>query len=177
VLKLVFSLLLMLFLVQNPTKAKPLNPKKHPIYVQIVNNSKNIDRKYAFKLSNIIHKVSIKYNLPKHIYAAILMQESGYSLDALNIIEAYVDGQKKNVITDFSIAQIHVSNIDRFGFDVHLLMHDLEYAVEAGAIVLASFKRYSKTDPDWWVRYNCGTRGTTQRMTCKIYKNLVRRYL
>ena len=38
-------------------------------------------------------------------------------------------------------------------------------------------KKYEARDNNWYLRYNCGTRGTTKRDTCQIYKTLVERYL
>lgn len=150
---------------------------KHPIYDQILRNKPSINKVYAMKLSNIIYKVSIKYGVPKHIYCAILMQESGYTLDAINKIDAYVDGEIRLVSTDFSIAQIHIRTAFRYNFSINRLLTDLNYAINAGAIVLSGMKRYSNLNKDWWTRYNCGTKGTTKRTTCQIYKRLVGRYL
>jgi len=57
---------------------------KNPIYCQILKNKKNINKKYALELSNIIYKVSKQYNFPAKIYTAILMQESTYNIKAQN---------------------------------------------------------------------------------------------
>lgn len=60
-----------------------LDLNKHPIYAQILKNRPRIDKKYAFKLSNIIYKYSVIYKIPKKIFTAILMQESAYKLEAM----------------------------------------------------------------------------------------------
>lgn len=82
------------------------------------------------------------------------------------------------VYSDFGISQIHYKTIARYNFDAHLLLTDLEYSVEAGAIVLKNFMKAfaNKGDPDWWTRYNCGYRTTTKRSTCQKYKRDVTRW-
>ena len=183
--------------------------KKHSIYCQIKKNKPSLSNKYAMRLSNVIYKMHRKYKIPKHIYTAILMQESGYNLKAknchkglgwaskrvdeeiqyclnhnnaqfdadfcLNNIETH---EEMEVCTDFGISQIYYKTARKYGFKIHKLNKDLAYSVEAGAKVLQGFmKRYKKRDKDWWVRYNCGSRGTTKRDTCQIYKKLVERYM
>lgn len=93
----------------------------------------------------------------------------------LNKINPY---REKKICTDFGIGQIYYKTAKRFGIDINKLNKDLEYSVEAGAIVLKNFmEKFEAKDNDWWVRYNCGTKGTTQRDTCRIYKKLVERYM
>ena len=150
----------------------------HPIYEQILRNRPNINKSYAMKLSNIIHSASIKYSIPKNIYTAILMQESRYSLGAIRKVKGYYKGEIVEVHTDFGISQIYWRNVQKLGLDIDKLTGDLVYSVETGAKILAGFKkRYSKNDKNWWTRYNCGTRGTTKRDTCRRYKKKVERFL
>jgi hypothetical protein len=188
--------------------------KKHPIYAQIIKNSPKINKRYAMRLSNIIHQMHKKYHIPSRVFTAILKQESNYSLKAKgchkgiqqpskkyietandvcqvgdsNVPESNIKGCLKSfpqmnsievkVCTDFGISQIYFKTAKRFGFDLNLLTTDLGYSVEAGAKVLHDFmERYEAKDNDWWVRYNCGSRGTTKRDTCQIYKKLVERYM
>lgn len=137
------------------------------------------------KLSNVIYKKAKKHNVPADIYTAILMQESSYRLDAKNIqcgidIEKYKNAikEKSCVIADVGISQIHYRTAIGFEFDLERLMEDLDYSVEAGAKVLADFKRrFAKREENWWVRYNCGTAKSSKRSTCLIYQKLVERYL
>ena len=115
------------------------------------------------------------------------MQESSYLLNAKNkqcgipvtdkdkhfldkdIIHIFDEGC---IIADIGISQIHYKTAKAFKFQMIRLMLDLEYSVEAGAIVLADFmKRYSKREEDWWTRYNASSRSKRN-----IYKNLVSRY-
>lgn len=145
---------------------------------QIVKNSPNIDKKYAMKLSNIIYKMHRKYHIPSRIFTAILRQESGYSLRARGKQCILFEGNKVCGPSDFGISQIHINNVIKLRLDFDKLTNDLEYSVEAGAKILAGFmKRYEARDNNWWVRYNCGTRSSTKRDTCQIYKKLVERYL
>lgn len=155
--------------------------KEHPVFCQIVKNKPKIDKQYAMKLSNLIHKMHLKYKIPSKIFTAILMQESGYSLKAKGkSCGIDKDNKEKCVYSDFGISQIHYKTVDLWDFDLNKLTIDLEYSVEAGAIILADFmKRYKSKDNDgeWFTRYNCGERGGTKRDTCQIYKKLVERYL
>lgn len=185
--------------------------KKHSIYCQIKKNAPHLNNEYSMKLSNIIYKMHKKYNIPKKIFTAILMQESGYSLKAKGCHKGlYLDNEfldkeiqkclnptteiglkkpnscleninpykEKKVCTDFGISQIYYKTAEKFNFDIKKLNEDLKYSVEAGAIVLHNFmKKFRKKDPDWFTRYNCGTKSTTKRDTCQIYKRLVERYM
>jgi len=187
--------------------------EKHPIFNQIVKNSPKINKRYAMKLSNIIHKASTKFKIPAKIYTAILKQESNYSLKAKGchtgmreftakekitmdekcelldktlktthsvynkMCTDRLDMVKSKVCTDFGISQIFHKTAERYNFNIEELTRDLRVSVYAGAEVLSGFKRYSKKDKNWWVRYNCGSRGSTKRDTCVIYKMLVERFL
>ena len=152
--------------------------EKHPIYCQITENMPGIDKTYAMRLSDIIYKMHRKYHIPTRVFTAILRQESGYSLEAkgkhcgLN-----KKGEKNCIYTDFGISQIHWKTAELWGFDIKRLTTDLEYSVEAGAIILHDvMERFEAKDMNWWTRYNCGFRSTTKRDTCQIYKKLVERY-
>lgn len=179
----------MLTLMPKLVKAK-VNCSTHPIYCQIIKNKTIrggkvlINKDYAMKLSNIIYKMHKKYHVPSRIFTAILMQESGYKLDSTNCIKGYLKKEeeitkiKAEVCQDFGISMINRYHIDRGAFEVERLLNDLEYSVEAGAIILADFmERYEARENDYWVRYNCGEKGSTKRITCKTYKKLVERYL
>ena len=151
---------------------------KNPIFCQIKKNQPNINKKYAMRLSNLIHKMHKKYHIPSRIFTAILKQESGYSLKAKGKKCGYTKlGKKECVYTDYGISQIHWKSVELWKFDLKRLTTDLEYSVEAGAIILADvMKRFEAKDINWYTRYNCGFRGTTKRDTCQIYKKLVERY-
>lgn len=152
--------------------------EQHPILCQIIKNSPNIDKDYALKISNIVHKMHKKYNIPVDIFVAILKQESNYSLEAKSKTCGLSKSmEKKCVYTDFGISQIHYKTVELWGFDIEKLNYDLEYSIEAGAKILADFmKRYKHKEKNWYVRYNCGERGPTDRVTCQQYKRLIERY-
>jgi hypothetical protein len=197
------KLLLLIFLFSSVTYGADC--EKHPIYCQILKNKSRIAKTYAMQLSDIIHNMHVKYHIPSRIFTAILMQESGYSLKAKGChtgirkrtdeeIQYFFDVELKRgmtvkqlnaaikeeieVCTDFGISQVYYKTAKRFKFDIEKLTSDLEYSVEAGAKVLAGFmKRYEARDNDWYLRYNCGSRGTTKRDTCQVYKKMVERYL
>jgi soluble lytic murein transglycosylase-like protein len=130
-------------------------------YRQVVSNKPTIELRYAQELSKAIVKASKKYNINPYLYTAILMQESGYSLTAVN---------KKSA--DYGISQINHRTITAFKFDKRKLISNLHYAVEAGAIVLSDFKkRHGKKEVHYWTRYNTSHPG--KRL---IYKNKVLRF-
>ncbi|HLD91698.1 MAG TPA: transglycosylase SLT domain-containing protein [Patescibacteria group bacterium] len=136
------------------------NPKR--TYRQILKNKPNIDKKYATKLAKLIDRHSIKHKIPAHIYTAILMQESGYKLGAKRCIKK---------CTDFGISQINHRTAKSYNLDRSKLLKDLDYSIWAGAMVLADFKRYKKTEKRWWSRYNASSKH--KRLE---YEKLVKRY-
>lgn len=110
------------------------------------------------------------------------MQESGYKVSAkgcyTGIPHDIAKSHEVTVCRDFGISQIYYKTAESYNFDIDRLTSDLEYSVNAGAIVLSWFyKTYSRKDINWWTRYNCGTASTTKRTTCQTYKKLVERYL
>lgn len=169
--------LLLLFLFSLNTYA--VDCSKHPIYCQIIKNQPKINKKYAMKLSNVIYKMHRKYHIPSRVFTAILRQESGYRLVAKGKKCGLTkEGIETCVFTDYGISQIHYKTAELWGFNTKNLVSDLEYSVEAGAKILHDImERFEAKDTDYWLRYNCGFRGTTKRDTCQIYKKLVERYL
>ena len=138
------------------------------------------------KVSNAIYKISKKYKISANLYAAILMQESRYSLIAKGCSSGLqkipgifgTEYQEIRVCSDFGIAMINYKTARNLNININRLTIDLEYAIEAGARVLVGIqKHFGHKETDWWVRYNCGYKGTTQRTSCIIYKNLTERYL
>jgi len=160
---------------------------KHPIFCQIKKNQPSIKKEYDMKLSNVIYKAAKKHKISAKIYTAILRQESNYSLSAKGCHKGLMEVKNPElqgvafvevkICNDFGMSQINYRTAKRYGLDNAKLLTDLEYSIMAGAKVLADFKKYGKKDKDWWTRYNCGTRSSTKRDTCQIYKSLVSRYL
>ena len=137
-------------------------------------------------LSNLIYKASVRHGIPADIYTAILMQESGYRMGALNedcgwkSHKTYIENKKIICVAkDLGMSQIHYKTINAYGFDKERLMNDMEYSVNAGAKVLAWFhKVYAKREPiKWWTRYNCGTHPKVNRTTCNAYLKRVSRWI
>ena len=156
---------LLMVLLTMSISAKEYLVSEHPIYFQILKNKPSIDRKFAMKLSNSIHRMTKKHNVPSRIYTAILMQESGYRLNIKRCIN--------NFCSDFGMSQIYYKTAKSFGFDIKRLTTDLNYSIEAGVIVLADFKnRYYKREKYWWTRYN-----TSNKKKRNIYRKLVERYM
>lgn len=103
------------------------------------------------------------------------MQESAYKISATNVKcgISVTTGEKDCIIIDRGIGQINHKTIKHFKFDPNKLVSNLEYSVEAAAIVLADFKRmYGKKEVEYWTRYNASTKSKRQ-----VYKNLVARYM
>jgi len=168
-----YLVLLALFM---PTDVVAANCVKHPIYCQIIENNSTLNKKYAMKLSNIIHKYSRRYKIDARIYTAILAQESMYKLNtvatAVGLVKEESDWIVTRISTDFGISQIHYRTTERYKFEIEKLTTDLDYAVDAGAKVLRDFKKsYSKTDNFWWTRYNAFNKDKR-----KEYRRKVERY-
>lgn len=137
----------------------------NPVYLQIIKNKPSISKEKAVKLTKAIQLNSYRYGLPKHTFTAILMQESSYRLSAKNC--------KAGVCADYGIGQIYHKTVTHFGMDVKRLTTDLEYSVEAAAIILADFDRmYGHKESDYWTRYN-----TSKPSLRKLYKERVKRWL
>ena len=145
-----------------------------PIYLQILKNKPSIEKSKAVKLSQLIHLNSKLYGLNPRIFTAILMQESSYRLAATNCrVGLDLSNSTRKVCTDFGIGQIYHTTVTAFGMDVNRLTTDLEYSVEAAAIVLADFDRmYGHKESDYWTRYN-----TSKPSLRKAYKERVKRWL
>ncbi len=105
----------------------------------------------------------------------MLMQESAYKLSAKNIKcgTSMYTGKKDCIIIDYGIGQINHKTINTFKFDQDKLLSNLDYSIEAAAIVLSDFKRmYGKKEVDYWSRYNSSN--VQARLN---YKRRVTRYM
>lgn len=183
----------LIHIVLNDTEAREVNCDKHPIYCQVVDNNRFIDRDFAMQLSNTIHDATQKHGIPTRIFTAILAQESAYKLDAtgcktglIKVVETVesdsiiinkpkkvIKYKKATVCSDFGIGQIWYKTAHSYNFDISRLTTDLEYSINAAARVLSDFqKMYSAKEVDWWTRYNASSRHKRE-----IYKKLVERYL
>ena len=178
------SLLLLLILFSANAFAEA-DCEKHPIYCHIIKNMTLesgkvcISKQKAMKVSNLIYKMHKKYNISARLFTAMLRQESRYSLKAQGIQCIGYQGKKICGPSDYGISQVNITTAERFGFDLDKLSEDLEYSIEAGAIVLADFKKkYEKKDGEYyWLRYNCGTKKGVDRETCQNYRKKVEKFL
>lgn len=149
-------------LIVTPIFTSEAKTEYNPIFDQVIKNHPNIDRLYALQVAKAIQKVAKEMGIKPQRLAAILAQESRYTLNAVN-----------RRSKDYGIAQINHKTIENFGFDKQRLLTDLEYSVKAGAIVLADFKRmYGKREKDYWTRYNSSNPDKRKK-----YEILVARYL
>ena len=176
-------LLMILWLFPIITKAADCD--RHPIFCHIKQLRPKMHNHKAFQISNAIHKASRRFNVDKHLLTAIFRQESNFKVTAIGRRKGLVmvsDGrdityEEQAVMADFGISQIYYKTAVHYKFDIKRLTTDLQYSINAGAKVLSEFKKqFGREDPFFWLRYNCGARGTTNRDTCQIYKALVERY-
>jgi soluble lytic murein transglycosylase-like protein len=176
---MVYSFVIASMLYSLPSQARDCG--QHPIYCQILENSPRIDEQYAFKLSNIIFKASRKHNIPSNLLTAILRQESNYKVSAKNGACGVLRGDYKKeacIWVDFGISQINYRTARSYNMDFYKLLNDVEYSVNAGAEVLAWFrKKYASKEDRWWVRYNCGTKPSVYRDSCQKYYKDVKRWI
>lgn len=169
----------LLFSVQISPVSYQQAPKKTPevkkVLSQIKKNSPKLSKEYSKTLARTITEKSKKHGVSPKILAAMLMQESSYKISAKNIRcgVSMTTGEKDCVVMDYGIGQINHKTIKHFGFDETRLLSDLEYSVEAAAIVLADFKRmYGQKEKEYWTRYNASTPSKREK-----YRMLVARYM
>jgi len=130
-----------------------------PTYKHIIRINPHLNKEYAKDLAATIEKTALKYKLSPNKLTAILMQESSLRMGI------------KSKTKDYGIGQIHISNIKRLGFDKNKLMTDLEYSVEATAIILNELKS-TYNENNYWTRYH-----SFRPSNREVYKRLVKRYL
>ena len=93
-------------------------------------------------------KAAIGHGLDPELFIAILIVESNLRVGAYN-----------SDTNDHGIGQINITTAKSFKLDIVRLKTDLEYSLNAAAIVLKDFqKRYKKKEPDmFYCRYNIGS--------------------
>lgn len=177
-------LILAMFLVSQPLSQVQSQPQPkqarmtqefQKVLKQIKKNNPRIPKDYSQKLAQTILTKSKKHGVSAKVMAAMLMQESSYAINAKNTRcgVSITTGERDCVVVDYGIGQINHKTIKHFKFDEKKLLSDLEYSVEAAAIVLADFKRmYGHKEHEYWTRYNASTPSKRQ-----IYKSLVARYM
>lgn len=145
----------------------------------ITSNNPNLSEGYTIRVAKAISKYSTKYGIDPIIYSAILMQESSYRMGVHNCSLVRQDRSLKlRVCNDYSISMININTIKLYGFDKQRLIKDLDYAIKCGAIVLRDLNKMYRHEPDYWVRYNVGTRPKHLIPTIwNRYKQAVTRWL
>lgn len=174
-------ILILLFLFSSTSYAT--NCVKHPIVCHIVKNSPRIDKKYAMKLSNIIHKSSKKWGGDSILAVAIATQETGLKNinRKQNIIRFYqqCEGEKcterYEIIrgaTDVCMFQFHVDTIVNYQIDPIKLKNNIRYCVDWHFKLMKNkIKICSKTEKPW------GCYHSKNKTLRDIYVKLVERYL
>ncbi len=146
VLLRVLSILIVTYLSSGAAAAAP---ELIEIQESVMQNTEGAYKGNVLRLSKAILRSSKRHGVPYRVLTAVLAVESSYRLSAVN--------KKSN---DYGIAQINQWNIEAHKLDKTKLLTDLEYSIDAGAMILAYFyKRYADHKPRRWVlHYNCGTR-------------------
>lgn len=123
-----------------------------------------MDQKEAYKLSNNFARVAKKYKLDPKLLVSIAFQESAFKLDTIRKVTGAFYDEKADefkvikVGSDFCMMQIHLSNVKKMDLDIERLLNETDYCLEAGAKILAGYKKErSKDYKDWWTFYNAKT--------------------
>jgi soluble lytic murein transglycosylase-like protein len=128
---------------------------------QLKKRAPNLPKYEQIMLAHTITKICNQHKINPRLFTAILIQESGLKLDAIN--------KKSN---DYGISQINKHTIARYKFNKQKLLTDVHYSISAGVLVLADFKKsYGKRDKFYWTRYN-----TSNPEKREVYKKLVMRH-
>lgn len=137
--------------------------EQHPLYIRMGKINPYLDDQYKKKVLVAIYSSANRHSVAVNKLYGILAQECRFRLKCVN-----------RASNDFGIGQINERTVEAFGFDIDRLMTDLEYSVEAAAIVLADFKRmYWKREGDrYWTRYNSGRPSKRE-----AYRVLVARFM
>jgi len=174
----IFICLLLIFsctFANAKARKKISTEKKYPVYSFILKLKPKMSRKLAWRYSRSFRRYSKRYGLDPYLLVSIAMQESGIVLDKVRVVTGYIYLDEKyipmEIETDFCMMQIHYKNVEKMNLDLSKLQSNYDYCIATGARILASFKRFSKSDVNWWSRYNA--RSPHKR---RIYESLINRY-
>ncbi len=129
---------------------------------------KTMPKARAVKLATYIDKAAAKHNVPSNILTALIAQESMFRVGAVN-----------KLTQDYGIGQINIRTIKAYKLDMHRLLTDVDYSIDAAAMALSYFhKRYQAVESKWYCRYNVGTaKFTSQNINrCLIYVAKLKQY-
>lgn len=117
-------------------------------------------------LKQIIIKAAKRHGIEPSLYLAIVKVESNFQVDAYNLKTA-----------DYGLSQVNRKTAKRYRLDLVRLLKDPAYNANAGALILADFKRmYKHKEPKTWMcRYNVGSGAMsgTKAEKCIVYLNKV----
>ena len=122
------------------------------------------------KITNLIHKASVKYQINPKIMLAIIKVESNFEQSGMN---KYKCKKNDSHCGDFSIAQINYKTWkNKLSLDIHKLKSNNAYAIDKMGELLSKIKKNRPNDKLWFLRYHSGS------YLFKIrYLKLVERYL
>lgn len=122
--------------------------------VQIIEQLQpKVSEQYALELASSINRVVKKYELPKTKFIAILFQESSLWVDPSNCLK-----NSESCSKDYGIGQVNFPTWgEHLNIDKVRALTDLQYSVEISAKVLHSYKRFKKSEKNWWSRYHSKT--------------------
>ncbi len=107
------------------------------------------------------YNIALEYKLDPWLFIAIIEHESRFKVNAYN---------RKS--QDWGLSQINIANINKLNLDKKRLLTDPDYNLREGAKVLSYMHKRFKHEPQWFARYNCGTRKTltgTLQSKCLMY--------
>ncbi len=135
------------FLVSAPSYSggidfSSLSCQKNRIFCQILTLRPNIDKKWAYKFSNLLYKYGKKFKMDPMRSLAIAMQETSLKNQhrSRNVLVFFDKCDNKHCVksykeiigfSDLSIFQFHVNTIKNFDINPLKLNTSLEYAVKS----------------------------------------------
>jgi len=135
--------------------------KNNPIYHSLLILNKRLNKKKAYKYSNLIAKYSKIYKLNPFLIASIARQESGITLGRVREFEdkeitlnEYGKFVRYVEVTDFCMMQINERNVKLLKLDPNKLLINADYCIHEGVKILHGFKHLKDRDPFWYSRYN-----------------------
>lgn len=142
----------------------------HKIYCKIVELQPRIDKDFAMKVSNMIHKNASRYGLDPMLSVAILNQESSFrnintfriektvtqSCDESTCVKKVIE---EHEVVDMGIAQINITTALDFDLDIERLFKlDTAYAIDAHFIILnAKIEMCDHLGDEAWSCYHSAT--------------------
>lgn len=147
---------------------------KNPIFTRILKIQPNLDKKYAFKISNEIYRCHKEINFDKYLLVAIYNQESSLRVDSINSTEGFLNQGslkkiskilKNNKIDDNKVNDI----LDKINKNIFKVDHDFGIAQISYRNIIrlkyCSDKEKLISDTNYSIK-----------CSCNILKNLKKKY-